>query len=210
MHILITAGPTREPIDEVRFITNASSGRMGYAVAAAAAARGHEVTLLSGPVNLDAPAGARVIPFVTVEDLRALLGEWFARCDALVMAAAVGDFTVGGPVLGKLKRSGGAIRLDLLPTPDLLAEAARRRRPGQTIVAFAVEPGDPRQVQQRAMAKLADKSADFIVANTPAAMAAPDSLACILGPDGPVLDWATRPKDDLAREIVDLVERSRE
>ena len=207
MHILVTAGPTREPIDEVRFITNASSGRMGYAVAAAAAAAGHEVTLLSGPVSLEPPAGVRVLRFVRVEELRQLLAEWFPKADALVMAAAVGDFTVGGPVLGKLKRSGGATRLDLLPTPDLLAEVASRRREGQTIVAFAVETGRPSQVQELAAAKLRAKGADYIVANTPAAVASPDSLACILGPTRVELDWAQRSKDELARRIVALLER---
>jgi len=205
MHVLVTAGPTREPIDEVRFITNASSGRMGYAVAAAAVSAGHEVRLLSGPVSLQAASGCRVIPFVQVEELRQLLAEHFPWADALVMAAAVGDFTVGGPVLGKLKRSGGRQRLDLLPTPDLLAELAPRRRAGQVIVAFAVESGDLDRIQRQALDKLRDKQTDYIVANTPEAISAPTSLACILGPKGIVLDWAERPKDDLARAIVKLL-----
>ncbi len=124
MKVLVTAGPTREHIDAVRFITNASSGRMGYAVAAAAAEAGMEVTLLSGPVALATPGGCEVVRFVTVAELKAALEARFAACDALVMAAAVGDFTVDRVASGKLHRDTGPLTLTLRPTPDLLAGLA--------------------------------------------------------------------------------------
>ena len=143
MKLLVTAGPTREPIDAVRFITNASSGQMGYAVAAAGVAAGMQVTLLSGPVGLKPPAGCRVVPFVTVTDLRRALKARFDTCDALVMSAAVGDFTLARPAINKLHRFEGPLTLTLLPTEDLLAAMAMHKKVGQQIVAFAVEDGPP-------------------------------------------------------------------
>ena len=205
MKLLVTAGPTREPIDAVRFITNASSGQMGYAVAAAGAAARMEVTLLSGPVALAAPAGCRVEHFVTVADLKGLLESRFGGCDALVMAAAVGDFTIQKVAAGKLHRASAPVTLTLLPTEDLLAGLARRKKPGQRIVAFAVEEPPPDRAQAAAAAKLSAKGADFIVVNTPAAMAADASEAAILSPAGAVLPWARRTKTELARQIIRLL-----
>ncbi len=127
MRVLITAGPTRTYIDPVRFITNASSGKMGYAIARAALAAGHEVVLLTGPVSLRKPAGAKVVPFITVEELREAMNAHFDACDALVMAAAVGDFAVPETQAAKLRRAAGPVKLELLPTPDLLEEVTRRR-----------------------------------------------------------------------------------
>lgn len=205
MKLLVTAGPTREPIDAVRFITNASSGQMGYAIAAAGVAAGHEVTLLTGPVALPAPAGCEVVPFVTVADLKGSLESRFDACDALVMSAAVGDFVVQDSSDGKLPRTAGPITITLLPTDDLLAGVARRKRPGQRIVAFAVEPGPPDRAQAAAAAKLAAKGADLIVVNTPQAMSADASEAAILSASKVVLPWARRTKADLAQAIVRLL-----
>jgi phosphopantothenoylcysteine decarboxylase/phosphopantothenate--cysteine ligase len=205
MKLLVTAGPTREPIDAVRFITNASSGQMGYAVAAAGVAAGMEVTLLSGPVALAAPAGCEIVHFITVADLKGSLESRFTGCDALVMAAAVGDFAVRKTAEGKLHRAAGPVTVTLVPTEDLLGGLAARKRPGQRIVAFAVEEPPPDRAQAAAAGKLAPKGADFIVVNTPAAMAADTSEAAILSPTGVVLPWARRPKTDLARQIIRLL-----
>jgi len=199
--VLVTAGPTREPIDPVRFITNASSGKMGYAVADAAAAAGHGVTLLTGPVALAAPPKVAVVPFVTVADLKRALDEHFDRCDVLVMAAAVGDFTVAAPSATKLRRASGPVMLELTPTDDLLAALAARRRPGQMVIGFAVADVDPDGVARQ---KLTAKGLDYIVVNTPAAMGTDASRAAILSPDGIVLPWETRGKRDLAEAIVGL------
>lgn len=205
MKVLVTAGPTREWIDDVRFITNASSGRMGYACAAAAAEAGHDVTLIAGPVAIDPPAGVDVVRIETVADLKSALAGRFAACDALIMAAAVGDFTVEQRREGKIPRSGGAVTIRLTPTDDLLAGVAATKRPGQTIVAFAVEAGSPAQAEAKARAEMSAKGADFVVVNTPAALAAADSAAAVCSPDGVVVPWARRPKEDLAARIVALL-----
>ena len=206
MRILVTAGPTREYIDPVRFITNASSGRMGYAVAAAAARRGHRVTLLSGPVAIEAPRGCRVVPFVSVDDLVSAMREHFPRADAVVMSAAVGDFRPARASRRKLRRGGGPITLRLVPTPDVLAAAARRRRPGQVVFAFAVEKGPRRRIESQALREMARKNADYVLLNTPAAMGGKSSAACILCRRGVLLPWRPRTKAALAGTIVRVLE----
>lgn len=209
MHILVTAGPTREYIDSVRFITNASSGRMGRAVAGAAMRRGHRVTLLCGPVVGKPPKGCRVVPFMSVEDLAAAMRKHFASADAVVMAAAVGDFRPAKVSTRKLRRADGPISLRLEPTPDVLATAAAGKKKGQIVFAFAVEQGPRGRIVTKARAEMARKHADFVLLNTPAAMGAPDSEACILTSGGVALPWGRRPKAQLARQIVRLLEQAR-
>jgi len=204
MRIIVTAGPTREYIDPVRFITNASSGRMGCAIAELAAAAGHEVTLVLAE-GLPAPTGCRVVRFRSVDDLARALNERFAGCDVLIMAAAVGDFRPKRRSADKISRRAGPITLELVPVEDIVASLARKKRPGQKIVAFAVEEGSAAQIAAAARGKLLDKNADYIVVNTPAAIAAQTSHACILAPDGVALPWADRPKQQLAEEIVRLL-----
>ncbi|MCE5327362.1 MAG: phosphopantothenoylcysteine decarboxylase [Planctomycetaceae bacterium] len=205
MRIIVTAGPTREYIDPVRFITNASSGQMGYAVAAAAATAGHQVTLLSGPVPLPPPPHCRVVPFVSVDDLQAALAERFADCDALVMSAAVGDFRPQRVSPHKLSRSGGAIDLRLIPTQDVVAGVAAGKRPGQIVITFAVEDAPPEAAAAKALGELQAKHADYVVVNMPDAMGAQSSQACILSREAVILPWGSRPKSELAGEIVSLL-----
>lgn len=161
-HILLTAGPTRAFIDDVRYLTNASSGRMARALAEAALARGHRVTVVSGPVSVRYPARADVIPVVTTaEMLEASLGQ-LPACDGVIAAAAPCDFEPVRRRAGKIPRQGSGLALPLRPTPDVIATLARRRREGQWFVAFALEPGaDP----QRAFAKITAKRCDLIVVN---------------------------------------------
>ncbi len=204
MKIIITSGPTREYIDSVRFITNASSGRMGYACAAAAVADGHKVTLITGPVAIEPPDGCEVVKFTTVEELKAALDARFAECDALIMAAAVGDFTVEKTSTGKISRSTGPIRITLTPTEDILAGLGRRKGKRQIIVGFAVEDEAD---EEKARRKMESKNCDYLVGNTPAAMSAESSEACILSPTGIALPWASRSKTDLAREIIALLKK---
>jgi len=212
MRIIVTAGPTREYLDTVRFITNASSGQMGISVALAAARAGHDVTLLAGPISeafLDAvrqEAKIALVPFVTVAELGSALAERFESCDALVMAAAVGDFRPERPLPSKLHRKGGPITVRLFPTEDVLASLKSRKRSGQIVVAFAVEDGPQQDIEAKARQELAQKGANFVVLNTPAAMAAANSLACILSADRTLLGWAERPKAKLADEIVALLQ----
>ena len=178
---------------------------MGYAIAAAAVRAGHDVTLLSGPVALESPTGCEVVPFVSVDDLKQALDERFSDCDALVMTAAVGDFRPEKVAPAKLHRAGGPVTVRLIPTEDVLAGVAAGKRDGQIVVAFAVEDGAPEQIEDKARRELTSKHAEFVVVNTPAAMAAEQSLAAILSPDGTVLPWADRPKNALAEEIIRLL-----
>jgi phosphopantothenoylcysteine decarboxylase/phosphopantothenate--cysteine ligase len=185
MRLLITAGPTREPIDAVRFIGNRSSGRMGLALAEAARAAGHEVTLLLGPVEVRGDFGdIELHRFETTDELRALLAQHFPACDVLVMAAAVADYRPTQVVPWKMPResSGKALTLPLQPTPDLVAEVAAARRPQQLIIAFALEAQD--QLEQRAADKLARKGVQAIIANPLETMDAPDVTAVVLWADG--------------------------
>jgi len=168
MRILITAGPTREPIDEVRFISNRSSGRTGTAIAQAAVEAGHEVTLLLGPVMMLASLHEkmRIYRFTTSAELKQMLEAHFPDCDVLVMAAAVADYRVEQPRQGKIKREPGAgseLTLRLQPTPDLVAAVASTKRADQKVVAFALE--EPGELEIRAVEKMKRKRVDAVVAN---------------------------------------------
>jgi phosphopantothenoylcysteine decarboxylase/phosphopantothenate--cysteine ligase len=162
LRVLVTAGGTREPIDPVRFIGNRSSGRMGIALAAAAARRGAEVTLIAANVSLPEPAGVRRIDVETAEQLAGAATEAFASTDVLLMAAAPADFRAAEIAAGKLARQDG-LELRLEPTEDILASLAASRRDSQTIVGFAAEHGG--DAVGRARAKLTRKNADLIVLN---------------------------------------------
>jgi phosphopantothenoylcysteine decarboxylase/phosphopantothenate--cysteine ligase len=163
LRVLVTAGGTREPLDPVRFIGNRSSGRMGLALAAAAARRGAEVTLIAANVALPEPAGVRRIEVETTAELAAAVAAEFPARDVLMMAAAVADFRPVASADEKLAREGDGLELRLAPTEDIVAAAARGRRPGQTIVGFAAERGA--EAIERAAAKLERKGLDAIVFN---------------------------------------------
>jgi phosphopantothenoylcysteine decarboxylase / phosphopantothenate---cysteine ligase len=162
LRVLVTAGGTREPIDPVRFIGNRSSGRMGIALAAAAARRGAEVTLVAANVALPAPAGVRRIDVETADQLAAAAGAEFPNTHVLLMAAAPADFRPTEPAAGKLKRQ-DALDLHLEPTEDILASLTATRAEGQIVIGFAAEHGG--DATARARAKLSHKGADLIVLN---------------------------------------------
>jgi len=162
LRLLVTAGPTREPLDPVRFMSNRSSGKMGYALAAAAARRGAQVTLVSGPTALAEPEGCVVIRVNTAEEMREAVAGRFEECDVLIAAAAVADYTPAQMNASKLKRSKGAITVQLTRTADILAECGDRKRPGQVLVGFAAETDD---LLVNAQQKLKAKHLDMIVAN---------------------------------------------
>ncbi|MCR2035182.1 bifunctional phosphopantothenoylcysteine decarboxylase/phosphopantothenate synthase [Adlercreutzia mucosicola] len=163
--VLVTAGPTVEPIDAVRYISNYSSGKMGYAIAEAAAAAGARVVLVSGPVALAAPAGVEVVPVKTARDMLAAASEAFPAADAAIFAAAVADLRPANPADRKLKKGRDDAALANVPlteNPDILATLAAGKRADQYVVGFAAETND---VLMNAHAKLVKKSADMIVAN---------------------------------------------
>ena len=159
--VVVTAGPTAEPLDPVRFITNRSSGKMGYALAAAARARGADVTLISGPTALDAPAGVNVVRIKTTQELYdAVMAH--AGADVVIQAAAPADYRAREVSPTKIKRTGETLMVELVPNPDIAAALGERKRAGQTLVGFAAETND---VVANAQGKLRRKSLDLIVAN---------------------------------------------
>jgi len=178
MRILITAGGTREYIDPVRFISNASSGRMGYALARAALKAGHQVTLITAPTALKPPAGAMVIAVESAAQMFKAVKEHFADCDCLIMAAAVADYTPVRPSRTKLKKQAAKLTLELKPTVDILKWAGRQGRvcnahhKPKVLVGFALEDQDLRVNAER---KMREKRLDMIVANSPGAIGAETS-----------------------------------
>lgn len=211
--ILITAGPTHEPIDAVRFIGNRSSGRLGVALADEAARRGWRVTLLLGPVGL-APTDPRVKVerFRTCADLQGLLARHTPGISVLVMAAAVADYRPKvDPSFfgGKFRRLSTNLTLELEPTPDLLAEVAARRTPGQYLVGFALEPRE--ELLASARAKLERKGVDLVIANPLETMDSPTIEAIAVGREGSETRTAgVLPKAEFAAWLLSLIERRAE
>jgi len=159
--VLVTAGPTQEPLDPVRFISNRSSGKMGYALAAAAKERGAEVILVSGPVNLAAPRGVTVIPVRTAHEMRAKVFEHLARATVVIKAAAVADFHLANVPRQKVKKTAARMSLELDPTPDILAELGRNKK-DRLLIGFAAETEN---LEREAKRKLETKNCDMVVAN---------------------------------------------
>lgn len=160
--VLVTAGPTEEPLDPVRFLSNRSSGKMGYALAEAARRRGGQVVLISGPVTLDPPEGVRVERVRTAEEMARAVMAHLDEASIVLMAAAVADFRPREVQPHKIKKQTTPADLRLQPTPDILSEIARRRRPNQFVVGFAAET---ERVVENAAAKLESKRLDMVVAN---------------------------------------------
>lgn len=160
--IVVTAGPTREAIDPVRYLSNRSSGKMGYALAAVAAAAGHEVVLISGPTALPRPGGCRVVEVESAADMAAAVKAEFAAADLLIMCAAVADYRPARAAAQKLKKTAATLAVELERTEDILASVAAVKRRDQVVVGFAAETTD---VANYARAKLKRKKLDWIVAN---------------------------------------------
>jgi phosphopantothenoylcysteine decarboxylase/phosphopantothenate--cysteine ligase len=159
--VLVTAGPTQEPLDPVRFVSNRSSGKMGYALASAAKERGAEVILISGPVNLSAPRGVTVVPVRTANEMRAKVFEHLARATVVIKAAAVADFHLANVPQQKVKKTAARMSLELDPTPDILAELGRNKQ-DRLLIGFAAETEN---LEREARRKLETKNCDMVVAN---------------------------------------------
>ncbi len=162
MNILITAGPTREPLDPVRFLTNRSSGKMGYALAAAAARFEHRVILVSGPTHLDVPAGVDFIPVETAAEMFEAVRRHLPHCDLAIFAAAVADYRPAHTGQQKLKKDAATLTLELVRNPDILASARTEFGFTGTLVGFAAETSN---LESNARTKLVRKGCDLIVAN---------------------------------------------
>lgn len=180
MHFLITAGPTREYLDPVRYLSNASSGKMGYACAASAVRRGHQVTLISGPAVCTKPAGVKVIPVVTCQEMRRAVMQVYPKCDCVIMTAAVSDYRPKHRSKTKIKSKQLGQRVELERTEDILAELGQAKK-GQILIGFALEDKAPRQ---RALKKMAAKRLDIVVLNQPAAIGADTIDAQMTRPGG--------------------------
>ena len=197
-HIVVTAGPTHEPIDPVRVIANRSSGRQGFAIAAAAAAAGARVTLVAGPVTLPTPTGVERIDVETAEQMAdAMMAA--LPCDAAILVAAVADWRVE-PAPQKLKKSDGPPQLRFVPTRDILAELAAHPNRPRLLVGFAAETGD---LVANARSKQVAKGADWIVANDVSGdvMGGTRNRVHLVTADG-VEDWPEAGKDEVARRLI--------
>lgn len=209
MRILVTAGPTREAIDAVRYISNRSSGKMGYAVAAAALERGHEVVLVTGPVALARPRGARTVAVTTADEMLKAVRTHVAWCDVLVMAAAVADFKPMKAHPGKLKKDRMPQSLRLKPTVDIL-RAIKAAKGKRCFVGFAAET---ERLVPEARRKLKVKGLDLIVAND---VRRPDSgfdvdtnRVTVLAADGRLEPWPLMTKKAVAGKLLDWIEAHR-
>ncbi len=202
-HILITAGGTREYIDPVRFISNASSGKMGYALAKAAVAAGHRVTLIAANTLLTPPKDARVINVITSDDMFQAVKTEMKACDCLIMAAAVSDYKPAASSKTKLKKEKSGLSLHLKPTQDILKWAGRHKKAGQILVGFALEDTN---LLENAADKLKRKKLDMIVANEPSAIGEDRSTLHIKTKTG---DWQTfenTTKTASARRVLQRIE----
>lgn len=208
--VVVSAGPTVEDIDPVRFLSNRSSGRMGYAIAARAAARGAEVVLVSGPVELQTPARVKRVEVRSAEQMReaiwAVLGQDLSGADVLVMAAAVADYRPAHPSEGKIKRVAGPLALELLPNPDLLGEIGAQRTGSLPIlVGFALETEQGQRLAELAQGKLTSKKADLIVANAAADSIGGEATRAMFVDGTGVQAMDATAKTDLADRILDRV-----
>lgn len=201
--ILVTAGPTREDLDPVRFLTNRSSGKMGYALAEAAARRGAHVILVSGPTDLHPPESADWIPVRTAEEMRRAVLEHSSQATMIVMAAAVADYRPAAASATKIRRAGERLTLELEPTPDILAELSASKG-NRVLIGFAAETG---HVVENARAKLNRKGADIIVANDVtqegAGFDTDTNIVTLVLRDGRDLPLPKMSKLDVAHRILD-------
>lgn len=206
LRVLVTAGPTEEPIDPVRMLTNPSTGTMGFEIARAAAASGAEVTLVAGPTNLDTPDGVTRVDVRTTEEMNEAVQSRREETDLVVMAAAVADYTPANPSDSKRKKEDGDLVLHLRRTPDILKTLGQNKRDGQTLVGFALETDNGPENARR---KLEAKNLDWIVLNNPredgAGFGTKTNRVTLIRRDGTSEELPLQSKREVARTLVDRV-----
>ena len=200
--ILITSGPTRQYLDPVRYLTNASSGRMGRALAEAALAAGHEVIVVSGPVAVEYPPQAKVLPVISTEELLETCLREFPHCDGVIGAAAPCDYRPVHVESKKIAKTGQPLELHLVETPVVMASLGATKRSGQWLVGFALETDDQRF---RALVKLEKKSCDLIVLNGPTAMDSLHNQVEVLDATGQVIAAMDGSKEEVASGILSVI-----
>jgi phosphopantothenoylcysteine decarboxylase/phosphopantothenate--cysteine ligase len=206
VRFLITAGPTREPIDPVRYLSNRSSGKMGYAIAEAAIEAGHEVILISGPVDLNPPRDAELVSVSTGDEMFDAVHEHLKHRDVLVMCAAVADYKPKQVSKIKIKKRDANLSLELIPTRDILASLPKQDRQ-YLVVGFAAETEN---LEANARKKLQEKNCDIIVANdvsrADSGMESDENEVAILFRDGEIKTISRAPKKIVARELIKIIE----
>ena len=210
MRFVVTAGPTREAIDPVRFLSNRSSGKMGYAIAEAALAAGHDVKLISGPVSIARPVGAQFISITTSDELHGEVHRAIRKCDVLVMCAAVADYKPAKIEPRKMKKRKTSFALELTPTRDILASLPKGGR-RFLVVGFAAETHD---LETSALKKLREKNCDMIVANdvsrSDSGMESDENAVTIFFQSGDLKKIARTSKKKIARELVKIISKMSE
>ena len=202
--ILITSGPTRQYLDPVRYLTNASSGRMGRALVEAAVEHGHEVAVISGPVSVTYPDKAQVIDVVTTDELLDACQREFPSCDGVIAAAAPCDYKPVKIQTQKIAKTGDPLTLHLIETPDVIATLGENKRPKQWMVGFALETEDQ---HFRALVKLEKKSCDLMVLNGPEAMDSLENSVEIIDQAGTVLRSVSGAKAEVAQSIFAVIQQ---
>ena len=200
--LLVTAGPTHEYIDDVRFIGNPSTGRMGLEIARIAQRMGAIVTCVCGPTHLSPPSGVRFVPVVSAEDLLAAVGERFDDCNVFVATAAVSDYRPEQRVPGKFKKGADKIELTLVRNPDVLAQMGKRRKPGQTVIGFSLEVDN---ALDYARDKLERKNCDIMVVTTPAHFGDSREAVRVINAKGVLVEVPPSSKVELAERICTLL-----
>lgn len=200
--ILLTSGPTRQYLDPVRYITNASSGRMGSSIAQAALELGHEVKIVSGPVSIDYPERCQVYPVVTTEGMHHQVAELFPDCDCFIGVAAPCDYMPRRVLDHKLTKTGEPLQLELIETVDIVASMGAIKKSHQYVVGFALETEDRRF---RAISKMQRKCCDLIVSNSETAIDSQLNNVEILAPGGITVACAEGSKLEVARVIMQVV-----
>ena len=201
-HILITSGPTRQYLDPVRYLTNGSSGLMGACLAKAAITRDHQVTIVSGPVTVEYPSAARVIPVISTEEMLAAAQEQFVNCDGLIGVAAPCDYRPLRVADHKMSKTGDPLVLHLIETPDIVATLGHEKE-HRWVVGFALETEDHRF---RAITKLTKKSCDMIVLNEPTAMDSEQNNVELIDGSGTVLLKTAGSKQLVADQVFAVIE----
>ncbi len=210
MRILISAGPTRERIDAVRFLSNRSTGKMGYALAEAARSSGMETVLVSGPVALKPPAGVRVIAVESAAEMAEAIRAEESAADVIIMAAAVADYRPVKRLDGKMKKSTGNLTLELERTEDILAGLGERKTPGKILVGFAAETED---LLAYAESKLERKNLDWIAANdvsrSDIGFGSDSNQVVLLGRNGAKVQLGPAPKREIAEQLLQIILKKR-
>lgn len=202
MRILITAGPTREYLDDVRYLSNASSGRMGFALADAARSAGHEVVIVSGPVDLKPPQGCEFHAVETTSQMRDAAVSLFPGCDGVIAAAAVCDYKPRTRITGKIAKTGEPISIEMIETDDVLRELGRNKD-HRWVVGFALESQNARE---NALQKLRAKNCDWIVLNNPVAIGSESNSVELIDRSGQAVSSWSGSKTDVANALIKWLE----